>query len=99
MVGEAGCIKRDECSELPDVDRRSCPRCVGCVVDAFALESVNDEFQKPRVVEFGLVVERSELGGVIDEEVVKNQCCAVVNECDGEVYSLDVAHECLSVWF
>ena len=75
MVGEAGCVEQDEGGELWDVDCKSCPRHVGCVVDMFALKSVDDEFQKPGVVEFGWNVPK----------VVKTQFCAVVNEHDGGV--------------
>ena len=82
-----------------DVDRESCPRQVGCVVDTFALESVDDEFQETRVVEFRLVVQRSKLGGVVGEEVIETRCCAVVDEHDGGMCSLDVAHEYLGMWF
>ena len=83
LVGEDGCVGRDEGGELRYVDRESCPRCVGFVGDVFALECVDAEFQEPWVVEFGLVVERSKSGGVISEAVIEARCWAMVDELEG----------------
>ena len=99
MVGKTSWVEWDEGGELWDVDCERYPRRVGFVVDAFALERVNDKFQKPRIVEFGLVLERSKQGGVIGKEVVETRCCVMVNEHDGVVCSLDMTHECFVVWF